>query len=116
HLLGQPDAPLASLAAPDEVVEVALLVQQTAQPVQLRDVGEEEYLPLWGAGVVLDLDLDDRLARSVTRQAGSDFLPPRVLRPEQRLDAAPGVARQPQPLRPREVEQRARVCAENAAG
>ena len=84
--------------------------------MQLRDVGEEEYLALGGARVVLDLDLHHRIAGPAARETGHDLLPPRRRRPQERLDAAPGIARQTEPLRPRDVDQRARVGAEDAAG
>ncbi len=114
-LLHQPDDSLDRLAPPDEIVETALLIQQPAEAVHLRDVGEEEYLALGGAWVVLDLDLHHRIGGRAAGQAGHDLLPPRRRRPQERFDAAPGVARQPEPFRPREVEQRAGVDAEDAA-
>src|SRR5262249_1824157 len=77
HLLQDPDVPRDGLASPDQIAETVLLVEQPAEAVQLRNVDEEEDLALWGARVVLDLDLDHRGTGRVFRQADNDLLPPR---------------------------------------
>src|SRR5262249_10933762 len=76
HPLHEPDDPLDRLASPHEIAEAALLVEQPAEAVHLRNVDEEEYLPLGSARVVLDLDLDHRGTGLVSRQADNDLLPP----------------------------------------
>src|SRR5262249_46549878 len=91
HLLDQPDDPLDRRAAPDDVVEFPLLIEQPSQAVQFRNVGEEEYLALGGARVVLDLDLHDRIAGPAIREAGHDLPPARWRRSQERLDGVAGV-------------------------